>query len=61
MCIECKFAIYVCMYVCMYVYMYVCMYVYMYVCMYMQVHMSPLSVAWVPYYVREAELDHSHC
>ena len=28
--------------------------------LYMEVRMSPLSVAWAPHYVKEAELGHSH-
>ena len=33
---------------------------YMYIYIYVEVCLSPLSVAWEPHYVKEAELDHSH-
>ena len=34
-------------------------YTYIYI-IYGEVHTSPLSVAWAPHYIKEAELGHSH-
>ena len=35
-------------------------YIYIYIHVYMEAHMSPLSVAQAPHYIKEAELGHSH-